>query len=356
MKIKSVETWTEAFKLTVPYTIAFATIDAVENIFVRIEAENGLFGLGSASPSGKVTGESYEACRQALAENLEALVIGRDVRHLAGINREMNSKMINTPAARAAVDIALHDLLGQVCGIPVVDLLGRCHTSMPTSVTIGIMPPIDAVASAKEHIANGFKVLKVKTGKNPEEDIEVLRKVREEVGAGIRIRTDANQGYSLEQTRLFLETVKSLDIELVEQPLKADEISAMLELPGDLRKSCMADESLHSPTDALKLAAQPQPFGSYNIKLMKAGGIAPAVQISRIAELAGLDLMWGCNDESIVSITAALHAAFASPATRYIDLDGSLDLERDLVSGGFHLQEGVMTTIDKPGLGFERLV
>ena len=84
---------------------------------------------------------------------------------------------------------------------------------------------------------------------------------------------------------------------------------------------------------------------------MKCGGVAPALQIARLAQHADIELMWGCNDESIVSITAALHAAFASPATRYLDLDGSLDLARNLVSGGFKITDGQMQTVAAPGLG-----
>ncbi len=113
----------------------------------------------------------------------------------------------------------------------------------------------------------------------------------------------------------------------------------------------MADESLQDTGNALKLAVSPIPFGIFNIKLMKCGGITPALQIAEIANLAIIDLMWGCMDESIISITAALHAALASRATRYLDLDGSLDLARDLVSGGFILKDGYLSVNETPGLG-----
>ena len=95
----------------------------------------------------------------------------------------------------------------------------------------------------------------------------------------------------------------------------------------------------------------PRACGIFNIKLMKCGGVHAAKHIASIAETAEVDLMWGCMDESVVSISAALHAAFSSPATRYIDLDGSLDLARDVADGGFRLEDGVMRTLDTPGLG-----
>ena len=124
-----------------------------------------------------------------------------------------------------------------------------------------------------------------------------------------------------------------------------------------LRARIAADESLHDEKDALALASPPgdPACGIFNIKLMKCGGVRPALRIATIAETAGIALMWGCMDESRISIAAALHAAFASPATRYLDLDGSLDLARDVVAGGFTLDGGVMRTTGAPGLGVTAL-
>jgi L-alanine-DL-glutamate epimerase-like enolase superfamily enzyme len=112
---------------------------------------------------------------------------------------------------------------------------------------------------------------------------------------------------------------------------------------------------LISPKDALELIKPPRAAAIYNIKLMKCGGVSQGLKIADIALHEGIDLFWGCNDESIVSITAALHAAFACSNTKYIDLDGSLDLGRDAVSGGFILKDGYMTCSDKPGLGVEKV-
>ena len=111
------------------------------------------------------------------------------------------------------------------------------------------------------------------------------------------------------------------------------------------------DESLLSERHALELAHPPAACGIYNIKIMKCGGITPALSIAGIAATAGCEVMWGCNDESDISIAAALHAAYASPATRYIDLDGSFDLARDVAEGGFEVRDGRLWTTDAPGLG-----
>ena len=351
MKITNVAHWTEYLKLIKPYTIAYETYSDAEIHFVRIEAETGSFGLGVASPGDYVTGENTVDCKSALDSCLEALLLGQDFRYIEDLVRKFNEAMPKTPAARAAVDMALYDLIGKSLNLPLADMLGRVHQTLPTSITIGIMSAEEAVEDADEYLSRGFRVLKVKIGKSLEEDIERLHKIRENVGRQIPIRVDANQGYSWDEYVEFIQRTQILDLEFIEQPLKADDIERMQSMPKSVREKTAADESLLDAQDALRFTHSPRPFGIYNVKLMKCGGIFPALQIAEIAHHANIDLMWGCMDESIVSISAALHAALASPATRYVDLDGSLNLSRDLVEGGFELKNGELTITDKPGLG-----
>ena len=351
MKILSLSSRTEDFGLTRPYAIAFAQTESVENVVLEIRGAGGLVGLGSAAPEARVTGETHEACAAALDERALSWLIGRDARETAKLCREASQRMRKTPAALAAVDMALHDLFAQHLRMPLVDLLGRAHEALPTSITIGIKGVDETLTEADEYLGRGFTILKVKTGLDLEEDLERLRRLRERVGPRVLIRADANQGYTPEETARFFERSAPLDLEFVEQPVKADAVAAIRALPEPWRKRIAADESMHDETDALDLAAPTPACGIFNIKLMKCGGIRPALRIAAVAETAGIDLMWGCMDESRISIAAALHAAFASPATRYLDLDGSLDLARDVVDGGFVLEGGVMRTIDAPGLG-----
>ena len=350
--IKKIKYYKKNLELTRPYTIAFKTVDSVENIFIQIETEDGIRGIGAGAPSPFITGETMESAVQAM-EQLEGLLYGQDLRTFHVLIRKVETLFPKNPALRAAVDIALHDAFTKLLGIPLVDLWGRAHTSLPTSVTIGIKSIEESVENAKEYMALGFKVIKLKTGKSVEEDVAIFSKLRETVGKKIKIRVDANQGYSVQDTKDFYQLTKKLDLEFIEQPLPFNQIKAMKKLPLSIRKICMADESLKSSTHALELAQKPHLFGLYNIKLMKCGGLAAAMQIAQIAHLAGIGLMWGCMDESIISITAALHTAFASPATRYLDLDGSLDLAKDIASGGFILEEGIMRIREKPGLGVD---
>ena len=351
MRIRRVSTWIEHFELSRPYTIAFRTVDSVRNGIVRIEAGDGSAGLGSASPERFVTGETWEACGAALAEPGLQWLVGRGVHELAALCRELGERFPDAPAARAAVDIALHDLWAKQLGVPLADALGRAHEALPTSITIGIKDTEATVREADEYLRRGFKVLKVKLGHSLDDDVERLRRLRDFTGDAVGVRVDPNQGYTADEVSRFVEETAALGIEFLEQPMNAGDVDAMRALPEAVRDRLAADETLLCASDALALVQPPRACGIFNIKLMKCGGVHAAQRIAAIAETAGIELMWGCMDESVVSISAALHAAFSAPATRYLDLDGSLDLARDVAEGGFVLEDGVMRTLDAPGLG-----
>jgi L-alanine-DL-glutamate epimerase-like enolase superfamily enzyme len=355
MKIKNIKTWVTDLGNTKPYTIAFKTIDEVKNAFVEITLENGITGIGAGNPSEYVVGENLNQTVAALADNNIKFLLGRDIREMRQLLYEVLVKFPANPGARAALDIALHDAFTKHLGIPLVKYLGQKIFSMPTSNTIGIKSVEETLKEAEEYGQRGFTILKVKLGKDLEEDIERLVKLREKFGRKFVIRIDANQGYTSAQTVEFFHRTKTLDIELIEQPLPAQALSEMKALPNEIKEIIAADESLIAPKSALELVKPPKASGIFNIKLMKCGGIDQALKIADIAQHENVDLFWGCNDESIVSISAALHAAFACANTKYIDLDGSLDLARDEVKGGFILKDGVMYCSDKPGLGVERI-
>jgi L-alanine-DL-glutamate epimerase-like enolase superfamily enzyme len=351
MKIKSLNTYRKNLALQKPYTIARETISEVENVFFEIELENGLKGIGAANPAPEVVGEGPAQTFENLRSDFIEYLIGKDIREFLRHIYTCKNYFADLPGTQAAIDIALHDAFGKFLGIPVVEFYGRHHSKMLTSVTIGIKDIAGTIEDAKDYYKKGFRVLKVKTGLDAASDAERIIKLREKFGEHFIIRVDANTGYDLNNLKLFLEKTNHADVELIEQPLAPAIDKELLELPSETRKKLAADESLKNAHSALKISQQ-ELYGVFNIKLMKCGGIAGAMEIAAVAKPAGIDLFWGCNDESIVSITAALHAAFANPHTKYLDLDGSLDLAEDVVSGGFVIEDGYMRTTDKPGLGF----
>jgi len=355
MKIKSINCWKQDLDLKRPYSIAYKTVDSVVAAFVEITLENGLTGIGSANPSQYVVGESVMDTVATLETGALDWLVGQDIRALNQHCEELMTRFPKNPGVRATADIALYDAFTKHLDVPLVTFLGQQIESMATSVTIGIKNVEETLEEADEFIGMGFKILKVKLGNNLEEDIERLVKLREKYASSIKIRIDANQGYSVAQLVDFFNRTANLDIELNEQPLKADQIDEMKNLPAEIKATIAADETLVSPEDAFMLASPPHASGIFNIKLMKCGGVHQGRKIARIAEISGTDLMWGCNDESVVSIAAALHTAFSSARTKYIDLDGSFDLAKDVVSGGFIVENGVMRPNGKPGLGVQRL-
>ncbi|MGD8713033.1 MAG: enolase C-terminal domain-like protein, partial [Desulfobacterales bacterium] len=199
MKIKKVSTWKENLELTRPYTIAYERVEAVENLFVLIEAENGLVGIGAGSPEEFVTGESFQTCEEALGQGLEPILAGADIRNYKTLLRRLAADMPAAPAALAAADMALHDLWAQSLDLPLVDVLGRIHDALPTSKTIGIKSVGETLAEAEEYRQQGFGIIKVKIGRDVDEDIERLVRLRERYGPEVALRVDANQGYSLTQ-------------------------------------------------------------------------------------------------------------------------------------------------------------
>jgi L-alanine-DL-glutamate epimerase-like enolase superfamily enzyme len=349
VKIDAVEVLHRSVPLTVPYTISRETIAAVELSFVRVHAGR-LSGSGCASPAPGVTGETPAACRAALAAAADVLE-GAEAHALGTLARRLERELPATPAARAACDMALWDLHGQALGVPVVALLGRAHAALPTSVTIGIQQTESALAAARTYLERGFRALKVKLGRDVAEEVERLRALRALVGPSIAIRVDPNAGYDADALRTYLAGTRDLELELCEQPLPRGGDAVLRSFPEPDRARFAADESVLGMADAARLLEPPRPYGVLNLKLMKCGGITPATRLAHLAEGAGLALMWGCNDESRVAIAAALHVALSSPATRYLDLDGSFDLASDPVAGGFELDAGLLSPAPGPGLG-----
>ncbi len=354
MKIVAVRSYLKKVALKNPYTIAYSTFSDVSLAFFEVELANGMVGYGCGSPAAEVVGETSAQTALHLESNFVQNFVGRDIRHFQTIIFESRKHFDHLPGTQAAIDIALHDAFGKFIGISVASFYGQKVKALPTSITIGIKNVEETLKDAAGFLSLGFKILKVKLGLNLEEDIEKINKLYEKFSTSFIIRVDPNQGYSLSDLNKFLEATKKAKIELIEQPLPVGQELELLKVDPIYRNLIMGDESLKDPQAALEYAIS-KPFGVYNIKLMKCGGITGAMEIATIARNAQINLFWGCNDESIISITAALHAAYCCDNTRYLDLDGSFDLAEDLVTGGFELKEGCMQINSHPGFGCTKL-
>lgn len=350
MKIVAIRSYLKNRPLTKPYTIAYQTFSEVSIVYLEIELCNGMIGYGAASPAEEVVGENTATSFQNLQSAFVQSLVGRDIRHFQQIIFEAQKLYAHQPGTLAALDIALHDAFCKYIQQPIVAFYGPKMQALPTSITIGIKNLAASIEEAKEYQLLGFKILKIKTGLDLQEDIDKVKALSTHFGNSMKIRVDANQGYQLEDLQIFLHAIKNLDVELIEQPLPVGKEAPLLKLAQADRKILCGDESIKHAKAALEFANN-QVFGIFNIKLMKCGGILGANAIAKIAYHGGIDLFWGCNDESIISISAALHAAYSSANTKYIDLDGSFDIIEDLVTGGFELKDGMMYLNTNPGLG-----
>jgi o-succinylbenzoate synthase len=335
-----------------PFKIALGTSFEYHGVILRIETDKGLIGLGEASPSARIVGETTASVVELLKNKVKPILLGKNPFEIERILDEVNSAILNNPSAKCAVDIALHDLLGKQAGLPLKNLLGGFRDGIVTSITVGIESIEKTIAEARKLIEDGAKVIKLKIGLEPEKDIERIRVLREEIGSETRIRVDANQGYTLTDAVRVLNKIESYDIEFVEQPLSYWDLSGARRLRTKVDLPIMADESLHSAHDAINLIRE-EACDMFNIKLMKSGGIREAMKIASIAEGSGIPCMIGGMIETKIGVGAATHLALGMKNIQYADLDAHLFLKKDIVKGGVMTKDGISSVTPKEGLGVE---
>ncbi|WP_210610359.1 dipeptide epimerase [Priestia flexa] len=349
MIIKNLEVKHETIPLKVPFKTALRTATEIESVEVIITLENGITGRGAAAPTYVITGDSLESILAALKGPIKAAIIGRDVKEFQLLLQSVQSCCIGNTSAKAAADIALHDAYSRLIEVPLHTYLGGKKT-LSTCMTIGVDTPEKMMKAAKLAVADGFQVLKIKVGANPELDIERIQKIHEAIPSYIKLRLDANQGWRAKQAVQIIHEMENrkFNIEFIEQPVPSYDLDGLKFVTNRVSTLIMADESLFSVKDALKLVA-----GRYvdllNIKLMKCGGINEAWKIASIAEANGVGCMIGSMMEPCFSVGAAAHFAAAHPNVQYFDLDAPLWLDSDLDVLSYQGDQVILSSL--PGVG-----
>ena len=352
MKITEVRLGMISVPLRVPFKTALRTVNSVEDVVVEIHTDTGAVGYGEAPPTGAVTGDTTGAIIGALQDHLIKTIVGRDVDDFEDLMKAVQKCVVHNTSAKAAVDMALWDLYGQLYSIPVYKMLGGCRRQIVTDITISVNDPEEMARDAITAIERGYETLKVKVGANPALDVARLAAVRQAIGPDYCIRIDANQAWTPKQAVRILNQMqdKGLDIEFVEQPVQARDFEGMKYVTERSYVPVLADESVFSPDDALKIM-QMGAADLVNIKLMKCGGIYNALKIASAAEVYGVECMIGCMLEAKISVNAAVHLACAKQIITKIDLDGPVLCSEDPVIGGAVFNEKIITVSDAPGLG-----
>ena len=305
------------------------------NTLVRIEHE-GIEGLGEASPA-HYYGESRPLVEAALATFRPLL--GDDPFALEAIERRLRGTLEGQAAARAAVEMALHDWIGKRLGLPVWKLLGLDPAGTPLScVTLGMASPEEM--ERKLETVLGFPILKVKLG-GPG-DVDNLRLVRRRFGG--RIRVDANASWSAAEAVRVLRAIEPLEIELVEQPVARADLDGLRWVRERSGIPVFADESVHGLEDLGNLAGR---VDGVNLKLMKTGGLREMLRLIHAARAHGMQVMLGSMVESSLALSAAAQLA---PLADHLDLDGHWLLAEDPFEGAPR-ERGRIVLDDRPGLG-----
>lgn len=310
-------------------------------VFV-LEARHGAFsGIGAGSPATSV-GDSPKKCGNALAYAKD-LKIEPDSYFESDITDDLRSR---SPAAAAALDIAMWDLRAKMQCMSLAELLGGEVESLPTDATVDLKRPDEARMDATRLAQEGFKCIKVKVGRILLEDLDRTRAVRDAVGPSVRLFVDANGGYDEEKARDFWESASELDLEFFEQPVPKDMVGELASLRESGVEIC-ADESF-ADEDSLRRIIALEAADIVNLKLMKSGGLTQAIKLVKMAKEAGIDTMVGCMGDVGISIGAAAHLACCI-GPRQVDLDSHLNIMQ--ICDGPAVSDGEILLRDDPGLG-----
>ena len=348
MQITNVQVTPVELSLRLPYRTAYhGEIDRVTVVFVQVTTRQGKVAWGCAAFDPAITGETLEdvvrACRACAdrARDLNPLNTEYALDELAQLTER-------TPSALCAFDIAFHDLLGLAAGMPLHRLLGGYRNRIQTSITIGIASLNETVQLARDRARQGFRILKVKGGLDPEEDVRRVRAVSDALPR-LTLRLDADQGYTVQQA---LDVARALigKVEMLEQPTPASDLEGLRQVTKHSPVPILADESVTGPASALEVANRRAADG-VSVKLATCGGLRCARQVDTVARAAKMSTMVSCVNEPALLTAAGLCFALSSPNVHYGDLDGHFDLVGDPTVSGFLLQEGWLVATDSPGLG-----
>lgn len=355
MHITGIDIQLVTIPLVTTFKTALRSVDRIENILITVQTDSGMVGFGSAAPAAVITGETVSSIIGGI-EHIRDSIIGMEIENSEQIFQRLNSCIIGAMSAKAAVDMAIYDLMAKSLDVPLYRLLGGLTNDVETDITISLDIPEKMIAESLEKIGRGFTTLKIKVGGNPELDIQRLQSIQEAVGSSIRIRVDANQGWNAKDAvRVGRELERrGVHIELMEQPVKAHDYNGLKYVRDNCALPVYADESIFSPRDALELIGMNAVDG-LNIKLMKCGGIYNALKIAAIAETAGVPCMIGSMMECHISVSAAAHLAASRAVIGRYDLDAPLFCSTNPAQGGISYEGARIRFADAPGLGVETI-
>jgi L-Ala-D/L-Glu epimerase len=333
-----------------PFTIATGTMDFAQNILIKVFTSDNIIGIGECSAFPMIVGETQNTCYE-MAKDFAKLWKGKDALNIEERLNELHLFTAGNSTIKSAFDMALYDIASQHANKPLYEFLGGTKIEMLSDITVGIGSPETMAQQAKAFVENGATILKIKLGKDVATDVARINAIKESIGNSIRIRIDANQGWSVQDATNALTQLGQYNIEFCEQPMRTYNDEYLPELIKISPIKIMADESVYNHHDALRLIKN-KACDYINIKFAKSGGIHEALKIIMVATENNIPCMMGGMLESRMALSAFAHFAAANPQIIFYDMDTCmLGHKVDPVIGGVMYNGYRVQLPDSIGIG-----
>jgi L-alanine-DL-glutamate epimerase-like enolase superfamily enzyme len=354
VKIKRIEPIAVSLPMKKPVFMAGVEIRQADNVLIRLEADNGVVGWGEAASAPTMTGETVESMMAAAAYLAPAL-IGRPADDIAGALAAMAGRMYGNSAAKAAIEMALHDLVGRATNRPAHALLGGKRRSR--IALLGVISNGELAADLRDagnKKAAGFRAFKIKVGiDTPLIDGERTRRVCELLGPDLLISSDANQGWSAEEAVQYARTVAGSGLTFFEQPVLADDIAGMAAIAAAADCAIGADESIHGLEDIRRHHERKAARG-VSLKTIKLGGMRGVMAAGLLCDQLGMAVNVSCKTgESSLAGAAGVHLAAALPQITWGLTLSHEGLADDVTARPIRVEHGHVEVSDRPGLGID---
>jgi L-alanine-DL-glutamate epimerase-like enolase superfamily enzyme len=355
VQIKTIEPIAVSLPMRKPVIMAGEEVRRADNMLVRIEADNGAVGWGEAASAPIMTGDTLESLVSAVHYIAPALR-GRDAGDIEGALAAMDGRMYGNHGAKAAIEIALHDLAGLSAGKPVHALLGdKKRSRIPLLAVVGSGDLEGDLRDAEKKKLDGFTAYKIKVGiDTAESDAARTRAVCNLLGSGLLISSDANQGFNTEQAIEYVRAVKGCGLDFFEQPVEAEDLAGMAAVAAAAPEIAIgADEGIHSLAD-IRRHHQHKAARGVSLKAIKLGGLRAVVAAARLCDSLAMNVNISCKTgESSIACAAALHVASVIPNIAWALTLTHIALAEDVTAQPIATARGHVDGLDRPGLGID---
>jgi L-alanine-DL-glutamate epimerase-like enolase superfamily enzyme len=361
VKIKSIEPIAVSLPMKKPVQMAGETVARADNVFVRIEADNGVIGWGEGAPAPTMTGETIAGMMAAI-EYLTPKLVGRAADDLSGASAAMDARMYGNSGAKAAIDIALHDLFGRASGRPVHALFGEKQRSrIPVLAVIGSEDAASDLREAQGSFDAGYRAFKIKVGlDSPEADAartraicQALKRESESKLGSCLVSADANQGFTVDGALRFVGAVGDCGLDFFEQPVDAHDLIGMARVAAATQIPIGSDEGIHALDDIVRHHEREAASG-VSLKAIKLGSLRGLVEASRLCARLGMRVNISCKTgETSLASAAAIHVAAVAPEVAWGLTVTSGGLAEDVATVPLRIERGHVEVPQTPGLGIE---